>query len=152
MKGWRMSEDSETSILGIWEGGSVGRGKLNMPWKTGEARLRISRCIRNSFPSDERKMVSASGASKLYGAMSEVLEVGLRKLWRVICTGPRCCMQPQKVPTIATLHVPLNSLQVNTLGSQEVPITASLRAEYRFRGIHYIARHNPKFSATSPGV
>ena len=42
-----------------------------MPWKAGEVRLRISLCTRNSFPSEERKMVSASGASKSYGAMGK---------------------------------------------------------------------------------
>ena len=53
-----------------------------MPWKTGEARLRMSRWTRRSFPSDERKVTSASGASKLYGAMNEV---------QTICTNCGGC-------------------------------------------------------------
>ena len=43
-----------------------------MPWKTGEARPRIIRWTWRSFPSEERKIVSASGASKSYGVMNEM--------------------------------------------------------------------------------
>ena len=53
-----------------------------MPWKTGEVRLRIIRWTRRSFPSDERKITSASGESKSYGDMNEAQTI-LDKLWRI---------------------------------------------------------------------
>ena len=63
-----------------------------MPWKTGEERLRITRWTRSSFPSEERKIASASGASKSYGAMSE--GVGGASVQTVAdvtyAAGPRC--------------------------------------------------------------
>ena len=45
-----------------------------MPWKTGEVRLRINWWTWYSFPSDERKITSESGASKSYGAMGKVVK------------------------------------------------------------------------------
>ena len=57
---------------GDLRGDSVGLNKLNVPpRKHGEAGLWMRRWARDPFPSDGRKISSASGASKLYRLMGE---------------------------------------------------------------------------------
>ena len=62
---------------GDLRGDSVGLNKLNVPpRKHGEAGLWMRRWARDPFPSDDRKISSASGASKWY-----------QRYFRTICDG-----------------------------------------------------------------